>query len=45
MVGGWGAEGVKASLDVAEALGYVACDAAPVNGWERVARVFCKLRG
>jgi hypothetical protein len=32
-------------LEVAAALGYVAEDEGLVDAWERVARVFSKLRG
>jgi len=39
------ADEVKAGLEVAEALGYVGQDAAVIDAWERVARVFWKLRG
>ncbi len=39
------ADEVKGCLEVAAALGYVGEDAGLVDAWERVARVFCKLRG
>ncbi len=39
------ADEVKGGLEVAEALGYVGGGEGLVDAWERVARVFCKLRG
>jgi four helix bundle protein len=39
------ADEVTGCLEVAAALGYVAEDGGLRDAWERVARVFCKLRG